>query len=144
MGPGELVPPFEIAMNRLKIGDVSDPVKTEFGWHLIQVLERKESQDSDEVLRKKAQDEIFERRVGEETEVWLRKIRDEAFVEIRVPEYMPEGYTPPPALKPKPPAKDETASGPGDAEKSPGEKPKDPGKEPGKDQAEKGWLDGWF
>ena len=146
--PGALVPEFEGAMNALEINQLSEPVQSQFGWHLIQVLERKESQDSDEVLRKKAQDEIFERRVGEETDVWLRKIRDEAFVEIRVPEYMPEGYTPPPALKPKPPAKDETASGTGeatgDAEKSQGEKPKDPNKEPGKDQAEKGWLDGWF
>jgi hypothetical protein len=96
------------------------------------------------VLRKKAQDEIFERRVGEETEVWLRKIRDEAYVEIRVPEYAPEGYTPPPTLKPKPPAKDETsattAESSGDAEQTDAEKPK----ASGKDQEEKGWLDGWF
>lgn len=142
--PGALVPEFENAMNALEINQLSEPVQSQFGWHLIQVLERKESQDSDEVLRKKAQDEIFERRVGEETEVWLRKIRDEAYVEIRVPEYAPEGYTPPPTLKPKPPAKDETsattAESSGDAEQTDAEKPK----ASGKDQEEKGWLDGWF
>jgi peptidyl-prolyl cis-trans isomerase SurA len=43
MGPGDLVPEFEQAMNRLQIGEVSNPVKTEFGWHLIQVLERRGS-----------------------------------------------------------------------------------------------------
>lgn len=142
--PGALVPEFENAMNALAINQLSEPVQSQFGWHLIQVLERKESQDSDEVLRKKAQDEIFERRVGEETELWLRKIRDEAYVEIRVPEYIPEGYTPPPALKPKPPAKDETpaadADTSGNADKAQGEKPKTQGQ----DQEEKGWLDGWF
>jgi peptidyl-prolyl cis-trans isomerase SurA len=142
--PGALVAEFESAMNALAINQLSEPVQSQFGWHLIQVLERKESQDSDEVLRKKAQDEIFERRVGEETEVWLRKIRDEAYVEIRVPEYIPEGYTPPPALKPKPPAKDEpaaaNANATGEADKAKGEKPKTPEKE----QEEKGWLDGWF
>lgn len=142
--PGALVPEFENAMNALEINQLSEPVQSQFGWHLIQVLERKESQDSDEVLRKKAQDEIFERRVGEETEVWLRKIRDEAYVEIRVPEYIPDGYTPPPALKPKPPAKDESAAAnpgaAGEADKAKGDKSKAPEKE----QEEKGWLDGWF
>lgn len=142
--PGALVPEFENAMNALEINQLSEPVQSQFGWHLIQVLERKESQDSDEVLRKKAQDEIFERRVGEETEVWLRKIRDEAYVEIRVPEYIPDGYTPPPALKPKPPAKEETPAASTEAadplDKAKGDKSKDSGK----DQEEKGWLDGWF
>ena len=99
VGPGALVPEFEQAMNDLKPNELSEPVQTQFGWHLIQVLERQESDDTDELLKKQAQDEIFRRKVEEETELWLRRIRDEAFVEIRVPELAPEGTAPaaPPA-----------------------------------------------
>jgi peptidyl-prolyl cis-trans isomerase SurA len=69
-------------------------VQSQFGWHLIQVLERQESDDTAELLKKQAQDEIFKRKVEEETELWLRRIRDEAYVEIRVPELAPEGQAP--------------------------------------------------
>jgi peptidyl-prolyl cis-trans isomerase SurA len=94
--PGALVPEFEEAMNRLKLNELSEPVQTQFGWHLIQVLERQESDDTDELLKKQARDEIFKRKVEEETELWLRRIRDEAYVEIRLEEpsretsYIPE------------------------------------------------------
>ncbi|CAI8899335.1 peptidylprolyl isomerase [Methylocaldum szegediense] len=84
--PGALVPPFEEAMNRLEINELSEPVQTQFGWHLIQVLERQESSDTDELLKNKAREEIFKRKVEEETELWLRRIRDEAYVEIRLNE----------------------------------------------------------
>lgn len=84
--PGALVPPFEDAMRRLEVNQISDPVQTQFGWHLIQVLERQESSDTDELLRNKARDEIFKRKAEEETELWLRRIRDEAYVEIRLNE----------------------------------------------------------
>jgi peptidyl-prolyl cis-trans isomerase SurA len=152
VSPGSLVPEFENAMNALAINQLSEPVQSQFGWHLIQVLERKESEDTDEVLRKKAQDAIFERRVVEETEIWLRKIRDEAYVEIRVPEYIPEGYVPPPALKPKkkdPPKteapKPEEKEGADDEDKKDKDKKSD-GKSGDKpaEQEEKGWFDGWF
>jgi peptidyl-prolyl cis-trans isomerase SurA len=92
--PGALVPEFEEAMNNLKPKQLSDPVQSQFGWHLIQVLERQESDDTAELLKKQAQDEIFKRKVEEETELWLRRIRDEAYVEIRVPELAPEGQAP--------------------------------------------------
>lgn len=83
--PGALVPEFEEAMNHLEINRISDPVQTQYGWHLIQVLEHQESTDTAEVLKKQAYDEIFKRKVEEETELWLRRIRDEAYVEIRLP-----------------------------------------------------------
>ncbi|MDF9392325.1 MULTISPECIES: peptidylprolyl isomerase [Methylococcus] len=84
--PGALVPPFEEAMNAMDENQLSDPVQTQFGWHLIQVLERQESSDTNEVLKNRAREELFKRKVDEETELWLRKIRDEAYVEIRLDE----------------------------------------------------------
>jgi peptidyl-prolyl cis-trans isomerase SurA len=74
MGPGDLVPPFEIAMNRLQIGEVSDPVKTEFGWHLIQVLERRDAQLTVEKQREFARAAIRERKFEQAYQDWLRTI----------------------------------------------------------------------
>jgi len=82
--PGALVPPFEEAMTALAINQLSEPVQTQFGWHLIQVLERQESDDTGEFEKNQAREEIFKRKVEEETELWLRRIRDEAYVEIRL------------------------------------------------------------
>lgn len=92
--PGALVQPFEEAMNKLSPNAVSEPVQTQFGWHLIQVLERHESTDSNEALRNQARDALFKRKVEEETELWLRRIRDEAYVEIRLDELPTETFIP--------------------------------------------------
>lgn len=91
VAPGALVPEFEQAMNRLQPKELSEPVQSQFGWHLIQVLERQESDDTNELVKKQAQDEIFKRKLDEESQLWLRRIRDEAYVEIRIPELAPEG-----------------------------------------------------
>ena len=82
MGSGDLVPPFEIAMNRLQIGEVSDPVKTEFGWHLIQVMERREAQLTVEKQREFARAAIRERKFEQAYQDWLRQLRDTATVKI--------------------------------------------------------------
>jgi peptidyl-prolyl cis-trans isomerase SurA len=82
--PGALVPAFEHAMDELQPNQLSEPVQTQFGWHLIQVLERKETNDNGEFEKNKAREEIFKRKVEEETELWLRRIREEAYVEIRL------------------------------------------------------------
>jgi peptidyl-prolyl cis-trans isomerase SurA len=82
MGPGDLVPTFEIAMNRLQIGEVSDPVKTEFGWHLIQVMERREAQLTVEKQREFARAAIRERKFEQAYQDWLRQLRDTATVKI--------------------------------------------------------------
>ena len=82
MSPGDLVPPFEIAMNRLQIGEVSDPVKTEFGWHLIQVMERRDAQLTVEKQREFARAVIRERKFEQAYQDWLRQLRDTATVKI--------------------------------------------------------------
>lgn len=80
--PGALVPPFEEAMNKLNINELSQPVQTQFGWHLIQVLGRESQDNSDQFKKDKVRDEIRKRKIEEETELWLRRLRDEAYVEI--------------------------------------------------------------
>ncbi|BCG62696.1 MAG: peptidyl-prolyl cis-trans isomerase SurA [Methyloprofundus sp.] len=82
--PGLLVPPFEKAMAQLAINEISVPVQTQFGWHLIQVLDRRSKDNSDEHKRNQARDEIRKRKIEEETELWLRRLRDEAYVDIRL------------------------------------------------------------
>jgi peptidyl-prolyl cis-trans isomerase SurA len=82
MSPGQLVPEFEFAMNRLDIGEVSNPVKTEFGWHLIQVLERREAQLTVEKQREFARAAIRERKFEQLYQDWLRQLRDTATVRI--------------------------------------------------------------
>lgn len=82
MGPGDLVPEFDQAMNRLQIGEVSNPVKTEFGWHLIQVLDRREAELTVEKQRQFARAAIRERKFEQAYQDWLREIRDTATVKI--------------------------------------------------------------
>lgn len=82
MSPGQLVPEFELAMNRLQVGEVSNPVKTEFGWHLIQVLERREAQLTVEKQRDFARAAIRERKFEQLYQDWLRQLRDTATVRI--------------------------------------------------------------
>ena len=82
MGPGDLVPEFEQAMNRLQIGEVSNPVKSEFGWHLIQVLERREAQLTVEKQREFARAAIRERKFEQAYQDWIRELRDTATVKI--------------------------------------------------------------
>lgn len=81
--PGDTMPEFEAAMNNLKIGEVSDPVETSFGLHLIEVLERKSDDVSKERERNNARQAIRERKMEEAGESWQREVRDRAYVEFR-------------------------------------------------------------
>ncbi|WP_374362079.1 peptidylprolyl isomerase [Pseudoduganella danionis] len=81
--PGDTMPEFETAMNNLKIGEVSDPVETSFGIHLIEVLERKSDDVSKERERNNARQAIRERKMEEAAESWQREVRDRAYVEFR-------------------------------------------------------------
>jgi peptidyl-prolyl cis-trans isomerase SurA len=80
--PGSLVKPFEEAMAKLKINELSDPVQSQFGWHLIQVLERKDKDNASEQQKNAVKEAIRKRKIEEETELWLRRLRDEAYIEI--------------------------------------------------------------
>lgn len=82
VSPGDLVKPFEEAMSKLGINEVSEPVQTQFGWHIIQVLGRENKDDSSEFKKNLVRDAIRKRKIEEETELWVRRLRDEAFVEI--------------------------------------------------------------
>ena len=84
--PGDTVPDFERAVKGLKPMEVSQPVKTPFGWHLIQVLERRTTDASSERKRLEARKALRERKSDEAFQEWLRQLRDRAWVEYRLEE----------------------------------------------------------
>ncbi len=84
VNPGDTVPEFEDAMNKLAPGEISAPVKTRYGWHLIQVMEFREHDSTEEFERNKVRNLIRSRKYDEELFLWLRRLRDEAYIEYRV------------------------------------------------------------
>jgi peptidyl-prolyl cis-trans isomerase SurA len=84
--PGDTVPEFEKAMNGLKLNEVSVPVRSPFGWHLIQVLERRTEQASGDRARMQARLALSERKADEAYQEWLRQLRDKTYVELRLDE----------------------------------------------------------
>ena len=82
--PGDTVPEFERAMDELKPGEISQPVQTQFGWHLIEVIERSSVELSVDRQRKAAREALRERKVDEAYQEWLRQLRDRTFVEYRL------------------------------------------------------------
>ncbi|MGB6007980.1 peptidylprolyl isomerase [Castellaniella sp.] len=84
LNPGETVPAFEQAMNALQDGQVSEPVKSPFGWHLIQVEGRRTKNMEQEFRRMQARRELMQRRIGPAYEDWLDQLRSEAYVDNRL------------------------------------------------------------
>lgn len=84
VNPGDLVPKFEEVMNNTASGQISQPFKTEFGWHILQVLGRREHDSTEEYKQSKARQLIRKRKGDEELFLWLRRLRDEAYVEYRL------------------------------------------------------------
>jgi peptidyl-prolyl cis-trans isomerase SurA len=83
VSPGQMVPEFEQAMNATGVGEVSDPVRSQFGWHILVVDERREQDMTGEASRNQAANFLHQRKYQEELDAWLRQIRDEAFVDIK-------------------------------------------------------------
>ncbi|MDP8985240.1 MAG: peptidylprolyl isomerase [Pseudomonadota bacterium] len=83
-GPGTFVPEFDKAIADLKVNEISEPFKTRYGWHIVQMLGTRTYDSTDDVRRQRAFAAIRESKADEETELWLRRLRDEAFVEIKM------------------------------------------------------------
>jgi peptidyl-prolyl cis-trans isomerase SurA len=81
--PGMFVPEFEQTMNSIAIGEISAPFSSQFGWHILQVTDRRKQDFSGDILRNRAENMLRQRKYEEELQVWLQEIRDEAFIEIK-------------------------------------------------------------
>ncbi|WP_025770274.1 peptidylprolyl isomerase [Thioalkalivibrio sp. HK1] len=84
INPGETEPEFEQMMLSLEKDEISAPFQSRFGWHIVQVLDRREHDDTEAALRAEAQRNIRRRKFEEALDLWLRRLRDEAYVEYRL------------------------------------------------------------
>ena len=83
LSPGDTVPEFEQAVANLPMKELSEPIKSRMGWHLVEVLERRSHDTTDEVKRNQCGRQIRAAKAEEERELWLRRLRDQAFVQIK-------------------------------------------------------------
>ncbi len=83
-GPGTFVPEFDKAIADLKVNEITEPFKSRYGWHIVQMLGTRTYDSTDDVRRQHAFTAIRESKADEETELWLRRLRDEAFVEVKM------------------------------------------------------------
>lgn len=86
VSPGDTVPAFEREMDALSPGETSQPFESPFGWHIIQVTERRDQDTADELLRLRAKEALRLRKAEEAKELWLQRLRDEAYLEVRLDE----------------------------------------------------------
>ncbi len=84
LSPGETVPAFEQAMNTLQPGEVSEPIKSPFGWHIIEVLERRNEDMGEEFKRMQARQILFQRRIEPAVDQWINELYGQAYVENRL------------------------------------------------------------
>jgi peptidyl-prolyl cis-trans isomerase SurA len=82
--PGQMVPEFEKVVDSTSPGEISQPFRSQFGWHIVQVLERREQDMTDEIMRKQAQIILRKRQFQDELPRWLKELRDKAYVQIKL------------------------------------------------------------
>lgn len=83
VSPGQMVPDFEEVMTAMPVGAISQPFKTEFGFHILQVTDTRQYDGTDEIRRDRARQAIRQQKIEERRQSWLRRLRDEAYVEYR-------------------------------------------------------------
>jgi len=81
--PGTFVPEFDAALGTLAVNEISEPFRTQFGWHIVQLLGRRQFDNTEELRRQRAFLQLRESKADEETELWLRRLRDEAYVDVK-------------------------------------------------------------
>jgi len=82
--PNAYAPEFRDVINSISVNEISEPFKTQFGWHILQVMDTRKHDNSETARRTQARDFIRQRKLSEETELWLRQLRDESYVENRL------------------------------------------------------------
>ncbi len=82
--PGTFVPEFEKEIQSLRVGQISEPFKTRFGWHIVELIEVREYDSTEDKMRNEAYMAILQRKVAEQSEIWVRQLRDQAFVEYKL------------------------------------------------------------
>lgn len=83
-GPGTFVPEFNMQVEALNIDEISPAFKTQYGWHIVQLLGKRTYDATDDMIRRRCAIQLREAKLDEETEIWMRRLRDEAFVDYRM------------------------------------------------------------
>ena len=83
-GPGTFVPEFETVVESLEIGVISEPFRSQFGWHVLEVLERRVYDNTEDLKRRNCDSRIRDSKMADESLLWMQRLRDEAFVDSRI------------------------------------------------------------
>ncbi len=83
-GPGSFVPEFEAVVNDLEVGEMSEPFRSPFGWHIVELLDRRVYDNTEDLKEQNCVVRIRAGKRGEETQLWMRRLRDEAYVDVRM------------------------------------------------------------
>ena len=83
LSPGETAPRFEAMLRSLQPGQISPSFQSQFGWHLVEVMARRQQDQTTAARRAQAKERLIRRKIEEETELWLRRLRAEAFIDVR-------------------------------------------------------------
>ena len=83
-GPGSFVPEFQATIDTLEIGEMSQPFRSQYGWHVVEVLDRRTYDNTEDLKEQNCALRIRNGKTEEETQLWARRLRDEAYVDIRM------------------------------------------------------------